>query len=68
MQLAQGKGVAEDQKQAQAEDRKDQRTKIQATQQSKMIKQRETGGEPQNFESQGNDNMSGFGLSSFDVD
>jgi len=68
MQLAQGKGVAEDQKQAQAEDRKDQRTKIQATQQSKMIKQRETGGQPQDFESQGNDNMSGFGLSSFDVD
>jgi hypothetical protein len=68
MQLAQGKGVAEDKKQAQAEDRKDQRTKIQATQQSKMIKQRETGGQPQDFESQGNDNMSGFGLSSFDVD
>ena len=68
MQLAQGKGEADDNKQAQAEDRKDQRTKIQATQQSKMIKQRETGGAPQDFESQGNDSMSGFGLSAFDVD
>ena len=68
MQLAQGKGAAEDKKQVQAEDRKDQRTKIQATQQSKMIKQRETGGQPQDFESQGNDGMSGFGLSAFDVD
>ena len=68
MQLAQGKGEADDNKQAQAEDRKDQRTKIQATQQSKMIKQRETGGAPQDFESQGNDSMGGFGLSAFDVD
>ena len=68
MQLAQGRGEADDKKQAQAEDRKDQRTKIQATQQSKMIKQRETGGAPQDFESQGNDSMSGFGLSAFDVD
>jgi hypothetical protein len=49
------------------EDRKDKRTKIQATQQSEMIEQRKSGKPPKNFESTGNDIMSGnFNLGSFD--
>ena len=41
------------------EDRKDQRTKIQATQQSEMIDQRNNGKSPKNFESAGNDSIGG---------
>ena len=49
------------------EDRKDLRTKIQATQQSELIDQRNTGKAPKNFESAGNDILSGgFDLGSFD--
>ena len=49
------------------EDRKDERTRIQATQQSKMIDQRNKDKSPENFESSGNDIMGGgFGLNSFD--
>ena len=49
------------------EDRKDKRTKIQATQQSELIDQRNSGGTPKNFESSGNDILSGdFNLNSFD--
>jgi len=49
------------------EDRKDERTKIQATQQSEMIEQRNSGKPPKNFESAGNDILSGgFDLGSFD--
>ena len=49
------------------EDRKDERTKIQATQQSEMIEQRKSGKPPKNFESAGNDIMSGnFNLGSFE--
>ena len=49
------------------EDRKDQRTKIQATQQSEMIDQRNSGKPPKNFESSGNDILGGgFDLGSFD--
>jgi hypothetical protein len=48
------------------EDRKDERTKIQASQQSELIDQRKTGKPPKNFESAGNDILSGdFNLSSF---
>jgi hypothetical protein len=51
----------------QKEDRKDERTKIQATQQSEMIEQRKTGKPPKNFESAGNDILGGgFDLGSFD--
>jgi hypothetical protein len=39
----------------QAEDRKDQRTKIQATQQSELIEQRKNNTLPKNFEDQGAD-------------
>ena len=49
------------------EDRKDKRTKIQATQQSALIEQRQRNTGPQNFESSGNDILSGdFDLGSFD--
>jgi len=49
------------------EDRKDKRTKIQATQQSELIDQRNTGKPPKNFESAGNDILSGgFDLGAFD--
>ena len=41
------------------EDRKDERTKIQATQQSEMIDQRKSGKPPKNFESSGNDILGG---------
>ena len=50
-----------------AEDRKDERTKIQASQQSELIDQRQKGGAPKNFESSGNDILGGgFGLGSFE--
>ena len=49
------------------EDRKDERTKIQASQQSEMIEQRKTGKPPKNFESAGNDILGGgFNLGSFE--
>jgi len=49
------------------EDRKDKRTKIQATQQSEMIEQRKSGKPPKNFESSGNDILGGgFNLGSFE--
>ena len=49
------------------EDRKDERTKIQATQQSEMIEQRNAGKPPKNFESAGNDILGGgFSLDAFD--
>jgi hypothetical protein len=51
----------------QKEDRKDERTKIQATQQSEMIEQRNSGKPPKNFESAGNDILSGgFDLGAFE--
>jgi hypothetical protein len=66
MQLAQAQLGATKQKEAEIEDRKDKRVKIQGTQQSELIQQRQTEGMPKNFESQGNDVMGGFDLSSFD--
>ena len=44
------------------EDRKDNRTKIQATQQSELIDQRQTGRPPNNFEQEDQDNLGGFNL------
>ena len=46
-------------KEQEKEDRKDKRTKIQATQQSELIDQRKTGKPPKNFESAGNDIIDG---------
>lgn len=49
------------------EDRKDDRTKLQATQQSELIDQRKNDLPPKNFESSGNDILSGdFDLGSFE--
>jgi len=54
-------------KEKEKEDRKDERTKIQATQQSEMIDQRNNQKPPKNFESAGNDILGGgFDLGSFD--
>jgi hypothetical protein len=48
------------------EDRKDERTKIQATQQSELIDQRKNNLPPKKFESAGFDNLGGFGLEQFE--
>ncbi len=48
------------------EDRKDERTKIQASQQSELIDQRKSGKPPKKFESAGMDSLGGFGLEQFD--
>jgi hypothetical protein len=54
-------------KEKEKEDRKDERTRIQASQQSELIDQRNTGKPPKQFESAGNDILSGdFDLGSFD--
>ena len=65
MQLAKMSSRVETEKEAEIENRKDKRTKLQATQQSEMINQRKQDGLPINFESQGNDNLGGFGLEQF---
>ena len=55
-----------DMKETQKEDRKDNRTKMQASQQSELIDQRLNKKPPKKFESSGNDIMSGeFGLGGF---
>ena len=55
------------QREKEKEDRKDERTKIQATQQSEMIDQRNSGKPPKNFESAGNDILGGgFDLGAFE--
>ena len=62
---AESRGLSE--RESKREDRKDQRTKMQATQQSELIDQRNSGGSPKNFESSGNDILSGdFNLNAFD--
>ena len=48
------------------EDRKDERTKIQASQQSELIDQRKNNAPPKSFESAGMDNLGGFGLEQFE--
>jgi len=54
-------------KEKEKEDRKDERTRIQATQQSELIDQRKSGRPPKNFESAGNDILGGgFDLGVFD--
>ena len=54
-------------KEGETEDRKDNRTKLQATQQSELIAQRQNDSAPVNFESGGNDTLGrGMGLGSFD--
>ena len=48
------------------EDRKDERTKIQASQQSELIDQRKNNKPPKDFESAGFDTLGGFGLEQFE--
>lgn len=48
------------------EDRKDKRTKIQASQQSELIDQRKNNKPPKDFESSGFDTLGGFGLEQFE--
>ena len=49
------------------EDRKDERTRIQASQQSELIEQRKTGKPPKKIESSGNDVLGGgFDLGGFE--
>jgi hypothetical protein len=59
MQLKQIDAQGLSQRENMKEDRKDKRTKIQATQQSEMIEQRKTNKPPKNFESSSNDVISG---------
>jgi len=67
MQLREMEVESAKEKDKQKEDRKDERTKIQATQQSEMIEQRNSGKPPKNFESAGNDILGGgFDLGAFD--
>jgi len=55
------------QKESDKEDRKDERTKLQASQQSELIEQRQKQSGPKNFESAGNDIIGGgFGLGTFE--
>ena len=55
----------ENKKEKDIEDRKDQRTRIQASQQSKMISQRQNDSAPTNFEQQ--DNPAGLDMSAFTI-
>ena len=61
IQLAQAQAQRETTREAEIENRKDKRTKIQATQQSEMISQRQNDTLPTDFESQ-NDSLGEFGL------
>jgi hypothetical protein len=65
MQLAQMQVSQAQEKLNKMEDRKDQRTKLQATQQSELIEQRQNNTLPKDFESAGFDNLGGFGLEQF---
>jgi hypothetical protein len=65
LQLAQMQNSTISQKEAEIEDRKDKRTKIQATQQSQMIDQRKNDLLPTDFETTGDDNLMQNGLQDF---
>ena len=67
MQLKSIETTGQEGKEKEKEDRKDERTRIQASQQSELIEQRNTGKPPKNFESAGNDILGGgFDLGAFD--
>jgi len=65
MQLKGGETAQKAQGETEKEDRKDKRTKIQATQQSELIDQRNNNKPPKNFESSGNDILGGIDMSGF---
>ena len=66
MQLKQLENQTVNDKEKYKEDRKDERTKIQASQQSELIDQRKNDSLPKNFESAGFDTLGGFGLEQFE--
>ena len=66
MQLKQMESQVINSKEAFKEDRKDKRTKIQATQQSELIEQRKGNTGTKDFESAGFDTLGGFGLEQFE--
>ena len=66
LQLAKAQADVQKQKEAATEDRKDKRVRIQGTQQSELINQRQNDLLPTDFESAGNDNLGGFGLEQFE--
>ena len=66
IQLAQVTAEAQNTKEKEIEDRKDKRIRIQGTQQSELINQRQNDLLPTDFESAGNDSLGGFGLEQFD--
>ena len=65
MKLAKQQAATLAEKEKLIEDRKDNRVKLQGTQQSEMITQRKQDGLPINFESKGNDGLGGIGLEQF---
>tara|TARA_R110001632_G_scaffold1666_2_gene7278 strand:+ start:59 stop:769 length:711 start_codon:yes stop_codon:yes gene_type:complete len=65
LQLTQAQVQRESDREQEIENRKDDRTRIQATQQSELIDQRKNDLLPKNFESSGNDSLGGFGLEQF---
>jgi len=66
MQLKQAEVEGMKTREKEKEDRKDERTRIQASQASELIEQRNTGGSPKKFESAGNDILGGFDLGGFE--
>ena len=64
IELTRAQRQTESLKETEIEDRKDKRIKMEGTQQSEMIQQRQTDGPPKNFESS-NDSIGDFGLESF---
>ena len=66
MQLAQIQSQANTEKLNKMEDRKDEREKLRASQQSELINQRQNNTMPKDFESAGFDTMSGFDLAQFE--
>jgi len=67
MELRQADEQLSKKQETEREDRKDERTRIQATQQSELIDQRNNAKAPKNFESAGNDTIGGgFDLEAFD--
>ena len=62
MKIAESDKSKSDRKEVMKEDRKDERTRIQATQQSQLIEQRNTGGTPKNFERASDDILGGLGI------
>ena len=66
VQLAQAQGQSKKDEEKYKEDRKDERIRIQGTQQSELIDQRQNDLLPKNFESSGFDNLEGFGLEQFE--